>query len=360
MIKSIKHSATIILIAFMFIGCEKTTDTLVVDALKQQEIDAFHEKANNFLSKRNFNGSILVAKDGFVYLAEGYGLLDENFESPNERGTIYPIGSLTKSFTSMAIMQLQEDNKLNVHDPIEKFFPNYPNDAKITIHHLLTHTSGINPNPIDFTEFNELLNENNGIMDKNIINKIVEIAANQPLLFEPGTQHDYSNNGYLLLGAIIEEVSGRPYGAYIEEYICKPLNMNNTGYNDSNVPLTGQAIGFTKGYTTNVSPSMAYAGGGMHSTIDDLFKWSQGIKDHKLVSKKTTIAMLTPFMDAYSYGWYIYADKFMHRGKINGYRSFFVTDTKKDYTLIILSNYPSTAEVSRIVDVLTSYINELK
>lgn len=356
MSKSERFFVLILLIAIVLSGCDKTQIKTEIDEVKQKEMDTFYEKASQLLSNRNFNGSVLVAKEGVVYLAEGYGLADENSDAPNERETIYQIGSLTKSFTALAIMQLQEAGKLSVNDPIDKYFPNYPNDSKITIHHLLTHTSGIDKNPISALEFTEQMTLHNDIMDKNVVTKILEMAANKPLIFDPGTKYDYNNHGYSILGAIIESISGLTYGAYIEENICKPLGMYHTGYNESNIPIDGQAIDFYRSYTTNVPASYAYAGGGMHASVDDLYKWAQAITSNKLIDQASTEAMLTPYLEHYAYGWVVDAHAFMHTGIINGYRSLLVVDTASDYVIIILSNYPSESEVYRISEILTSYI----
>jgi CubicO group peptidase (beta-lactamase class C family) len=169
--KSMRILVICLLMTMVLAGCDKKP---IIDEARQNEIDAFYEKVDRILSDRNFNGSVLVAKDDIIYLANGYGLSEENSEVKNQRETIYQIGSITKSFTAMAIMQLQEAGKLNVQDPIDKYFPNYPNDSKITIHHLLTHTSGIDHNPIRFSEFNEQMSLHNGIMDKNVVAEIMD------------------------------------------------------------------------------------------------------------------------------------------------------------------------------------------
>ncbi|MBV1757598.1 MAG: beta-lactamase family protein [Dethiosulfatibacter sp.] len=357
---STKVIVSILITLVLFVGCGEVAMTDEIDDSTKEEIIAFQQRADEFLSKRNFNGSVLVVKEGIVYFGEGYGMADVENDLPNERETIYLIGSLTKSFTSMAIMQLHESKKLNVNDPIDKYFPKYPNTSKITIHHLLTHTSGIDPNPIDFSAFSELFDLNNNIIDKSVITEILEVAAEKPLLFDPGTKFDYSNNGYMLLGAIIEEVSGLSFGEYIDEYICKPLEMTSTGYNTSGVPLEEQAIDASRSYSSNVNPVITYAGGGMHSTVDDLYRWDDAIRNNLLISKKSTDKMLTPFIDSYAYGWRISnKNEYIHTGNINGYRSLFIANTEKDYTVIILSNYPSTAEVNRIAQILISYIEEL-
>ena len=356
----IKVIVSILITLVLFVGCGEVAMTDEIDDSTKEEIIAFQQRADEFLSKRNFNGSVLVVKEGIVYFGEGYGMADVENDLPNERETIYLIGSLTKSFTSMAIMQLHESKKLNVNDPIDKYFPKYPNTSKITIHHLLTHTSGIDPNPIDFSTFSELFDLNNNIIDKSVITEILEVAAEKPLLFDPGTKFDYSNNGYMLLGAIIEEVSGLSFGEYIDEYICKPLEMTSTGYNTSGVPLEEQAIDASRSYSSNVNPVITYAGGGMHSTVDDLYRWDDAIRNNLLISKKSTDKMLIPFIDSYAYGWRISnKNEYMHTGNINGYRSLFIANTEKDYTVIILSNYPSTAEVNRVAQILISYIEEL-
>ncbi|MBU0937192.1 MAG: beta-lactamase family protein, partial [Spirochaetes bacterium] len=332
--KSIRFFMICLLMAMVLAGCATKP---VIDEAKQKEIDAFYEKVDRVLRDRNFNGSVLVAKDDIIYLAKGYGLSEENTEIKNQRETIYQIGSITKSFTAMAIMQLLEAGKLNVQDPIDKYFPNYPNDSKITIHHLLTHTSGFDQNPISLSEFNELLVQYNGILDKNMVTELMGMVASKPLLFEPGTKFDYNSHGYRILGAIIEIASGQSYGTYIEENICKPLGLQDTGYNERNVLLEGQAVGFDRSWIEHVPITFSSASGGLHSTIDDLYTWTQAIKTNKLISRATTRKMLHPFLAQYAYGWYVdQKGGFTHTGTWGGYRSLVTVDAVNDYTIIIL------------------------
>ena len=355
--KAIRFFLICLLMAMILAGC--ATRPIITEA-KQNEIDAFYEKVDRLLSDRNFNGSVLVAKDGIIYLANGYGLSEENSDVKNQRETIYQIGSITKSFTAMAIMQLQEAGKLDVQDPIDKYFPNYTNDSKITIHHLLTHTSGFDQYTINFSEFNEQWNLHNGILDKNMVAEIMGMVASKPLLFEPGTKFDYNSYGYRILGAIIESVSGLPYGTYIDENICKPLELQHTGYNESNIPLEGQARAFERSFNANVPITFSYASGGMHATIDDLFKWTQAIKTNRLISKSSTQEMLNPFLARYAYGWIVdQKGGFMHEGTWGGYRALVNVDVANDFVIIILSNYPAEGELYRIEEILKKYIKNI-
>jgi len=193
-----------------------------------------------YLKIGNFSGSILIAKEGRILLSKGYGMANLEHDVPNTPQTIFRLGSVTKQFTSMAIMQLQEKQLLNVDDPIAKYLPTYPNGEEITIHHLLTHTSGVP----DFTSFPDY---EKTMMLPSPVEKTIERFKDKPLEFTPGEKFKYSNSGYILLGYIIEKVSGKSYEEFLKENIFQPLNMMNTGYDHHHTLLKHRASGYSIG-----------------------------------------------------------------------------------------------------------------
>src|SRR6267378_5020585 len=168
----------------------------------EAEVDAFVQP---YMEGNNFSGSILIARQGKVLISKGYGMADYELSVPNTPQTRFHLASLTKSFTAAAIMILQEQGKLSVEDPLKKFVPDYPNGDKITIHHLLTHRSGI-PNVNNFPEYGSKS------LSRMSLDEIIRMFKDKPLEFEPGARYRYSNSNYNLLAFIIEKTSGKSYG----------------------------------------------------------------------------------------------------------------------------------------------------
>ncbi len=202
------------------------------------------DRLDNYLNAAHelwgFNGSVLVAWNGRVILSKGYGMADNTFNIPNTPQTKFFIGSITKQFTAACIMILIERNLLKLDDPIIMYLPDYPrpNGDKITIRHLLTHTSGIP----DYTNFPEVILKRTQPLSTEYL---IDLFKNWPLEFEPGSKFSYSNSGYLLLGEIIEKISGQSYEAFLEHEILKPLGMNDSGYARREAAYPNRASGYT-------------------------------------------------------------------------------------------------------------------
>jgi CubicO group peptidase (beta-lactamase class C family) len=295
----------------------------------------------------NFSGSVLVAKGGTVLLDKGYNM--SNFEQnvKNTAYTTFPIGSMTKQFTSMAIMQLVEKGMINEQDKVSKYIPDFPNGDKITIDNLLTHTSGLGDLSVP-----ELLTMKPEDSEK--VDNVINLFKNKPLNFNPGTKFQYSNSGYILLGYIVEKVSGIKYADYLQNNIFKPLNMDHTGMGYNGTEKNYTSNGYT-GYL-DVSPisdeallNGLYGAGALYSTTEDLYKWDRALKEHKLVNEKTSdkifsnhVAMSEDSKVYYGYGWMLYDSPvgrdIFHGGNILGFTSNIARFVDKDLTIIILSN----------------------
>lgn len=316
------------------------------------EVESFSDKVDVYLNKLKFNGTVLLAKKGNILFRQGYGMANLQKKSPNTPNNIFQIGSVTKQFTALAIMQLQEQGKLNVKDPIQTYLPDYPHGDKITIHHLLTHTSGI-PNYTDFPDFLETIGQ------QVTVEQNLDKFKDKPLDFEPGSMSQYSNSGYIVLGAIIERVSKQTYENYIYEHIFKPLGMNDSGFRDGDVADKQFAVGYTKGLDTPsetpfVDTSNTYSAGAIYSTIDDLYKWDRSLYTEQLIKKITAEAMFTPFKDLYAYGWGVVDEGrkiYAHTGRIPGFVAYLKHYMLDDMTVIVLSNNDS-ADIFRIGDTL--------
>lgn len=316
------------------------------------EVESFSDKVDVYLNKLKFNGTVLLAKKGNILFRQGYGMANLQKKSPNTPNTIFRIASVTKQFTALAIMQLQEQGKLNVKDSIHKYLPDYPHGDKITIHHLLTHTSGI-PNYTSFPDYLETMGQ------QVTVEQNLDKFKDKPLDFEPGSMYQYSNSGYNVLGAIIEQVSKQSYENYIYEHIFKPLGMNDSGFRDGGIADKQFAVGYTNGPDTPseapfVDMSIPYSSGAMYSTIDDLYKWDRSLYTEQLIKKNSTEAMLTPFKENYAYGWVVVDEGrkiYGHNGGINGFVAILLHYMVDDMTVIVLSNNDS-ADINRIGDTL--------
>lgn len=299
------------------------------------------EYIDTYVDMGLFSGSILVAQEGKILISKGYGMANFELDVPNSPKTKFRIGSITKQFTALAIMQLQEKGLLSVEDPLSKFIPDYPNGELITIHNLLTHTSGI----VSFTSFPDF---STTMLIPSNINKVIDSFKDKPLEFVPSTKYNYSNSGYVLLGYIIEKVTGQSYETYLQENIFQPLGMKNSGYAYHQILLKDRATGYTidgEGKLANVyydDATIAHAAGALYSTIEDLYLWDRALYTEKLVNKDSLAKIFTPFKNNYAYGWMIgqvFNHKYIsHGGRCNGYYGNISRYVDDDTTIIILSN----------------------
>jgi len=288
-----------------------------------------------------FNGSVLVAKDGNILLAKGYGVANAEHEIPNTPETKFRLGSITKQFTATAVLILQDQGKLKVTDLIGKYLSDAPKAwEKVTIHHLLTHTSGI-PSYTDDPSYMKSMTK------PETVESMIARFKDKPLEFEPGSKFRYDNSGYFLLGAIIDKVSGKPCGAFLKEAVFEPLGMTNTGYDRHATVLPKRASGYNRQGNGLVNApyldmNQPYAAGSLYSTVGDLFKWDRALKAGKPVSKAAMAAMFTPFKDKYAYGWAIDDRKghkqIGHGGGINGFATDFERYPEDDVCVVVLCN----------------------
>jgi CubicO group peptidase (beta-lactamase class C family) len=189
-----------------------------------QDVARMEEIIQGYVQKRTFMGSVLVARDGDILLNKGYGMANVEWDVPNSPATKFRVGSITKQFTAASILLLEQRGLLKTTDPIKKYFPEAPAAwDPITLHHLLTHTSGI-PNFTASPSYATLR------VTGTTIDKTIATFKDSPLDFPVGEKMAYSNSGYLVLGYVIEKVSGQSYASFLEENIFKPLSMNDSGY----------------------------------------------------------------------------------------------------------------------------------
>jgi CubicO group peptidase (beta-lactamase class C family) len=298
--------------------------------------DAF---LKGLLDKGLFSGSVLIARKGELLVSKGYGLADREKQIANTPQTKFDIASLTKQFTAVAILQLQQQGKLNVQDPICKYIADCPAAWQpITIHQLLTHTSGFP----DSTANRD---------PAAIPAQTVALIKNQPLEFKPGEKHSYTNANYIVLSAIIEQVSGKSYEAFLQEHILTPLKMQDTGVNHAQEIL---ATGYSGSVSHSPRDNSNWAGAAsLYSTVEDLYRWDQALYTDQLISKELRDQMFTPFVSvseavalapgfSYGYGWSIGTEVnhpvVSHRGRADGFITTIIRFPDDKVTIIVLSN----------------------
>jgi CubicO group peptidase (beta-lactamase class C family) len=259
---------------------------------------------------------------------------------------VYQIASLTKSFTALVIVKLNEEGKLTFKDPISKFIPDYPRGNEITIEHLLTHTSGIYEILRNKEFFNMLATGKSITKDQEL-----SFFKNEPLDFEPGSQFSYSNSGYIVLGMIIEKVTGLSYENAVRKNILEPLKMTHTGFDYSALKSPYKTVPYsyiskTKQERTQVwNSTLTGPAGQIYSTVEDLYRYYMGLRDYKIVSKEAFKKATTPYLSGYGYGWFIddlYGKKLInHGGNIEGSTSYFAMLPEDDLCIILLNNITS-------------------
>jgi CubicO group peptidase (beta-lactamase class C family) len=296
----------------------------------------------------HFSGAVLVARGGQVIFEKGYGPADAEWNVPNSPQTKFRLGSVTKQFTAAAILLLQEQGKLSVQDPVCRFLAPCPEAwAPITVHHLLTHTSGI-PNLTDFPDYRSTM----GLPSPAA--KTIDRFSGKPLEFVPGSTFKYSNSGYIVLGLIVEKASGMPYAAFLSERILKPLQMNDTGYDDPAVVLSRRASGYALDgerlrNAAFIDMTVPGGAGALYSTVEDLLKWDQALYTDRLLAAASREAMFTPFKQNYAYGWTVTAPspatfgrrQIAHGGGINGFATYIARFPDDKVTVVVLSNLES-------------------
>ncbi|OAD91511.1 serine hydrolase [Aequorivita soesokkakensis] len=341
---SLSRTAFVAVIAFV------ATFTVSFAQTKTTQLD---ELLNKYTEYGQFNGSVLVADHGKVIYKKGFGLANREWDIPNAPDTKHRLGSITKQFTAMLIMQLVAEGKLDLQATISKYLPDYSkvNGEKITIHQLLNHTSGT-PNYTSFPNFFKELSRN-----PYTPTEMVRMYADSILDFTPGERFSYSNSGYITLGAIIEMVTGKSYEEVLQEKIFTPLKMNNSGYDHHNTILKKRAAGYEmKGSKPENAPyidmSTPYAAGSMYSTVEDLFIWDQALYTEKLLPKKYRDMMYEKYVPAfgqyYGYGWSVgyfpvgntkdSTEIIGHGGGINGFNTLITRMPKEKSTIILLNN----------------------
>lgn len=319
----------------------------------QDKASKIDELVQLYFDYGQFNGTVLVAEKGEIIFKKGYGMANMEWNTPNKPDTKFRLGSITKQFTALLVLQIVEEGKIDLEGKLSDYLAYYRKDTgeKVTIHHLLTHTSGI-PSYTGLPNFFEEISRNPYPVDE-----FIKTHCSGDLEFEPGSKFVYNNSGYFLLGAIIEEVTGQAYEDVLKARILNPLGMKNTGYDHHATIISNRAAGYEKravgyGNAPYLDMSLPYAAGALYSSVEDLYLWDQALYTEKLLSKEMKAIMFKPHVSAegahYAYGWMVGEKSFpkskekvkwiAHGGGINGFNTLIQRIVEDRHLVVILNN----------------------
>lgn len=335
------------------------TTILTLSAFAQTAEEKLLQLMEAYFKTNKLNGSVLVIQNDKILLDKGFGLRNIQEHLPNDSNTIFQVGSVTKQFTATVILKLAEMKRLNTSDKLSKYFPDYPKGDSITIENLLNHTSGI----FNYTD-DRIFMQTSSM--KPVTHKMMLASfMNRPLKFSPGSNWDYSNSNYILLGYIIEKVTKKPYEKVVQEMIFKPLKMNSSGFNFNKLKSVNKAKGYLiyskedAKEALEFDPTVSYAAGGMYSTAEDLYKWQKGMMSNRIISKVSFDKATLPNKYNYGYGNYILninGKKLLaHGGLTFGYSSYLGRVNQDNISIVILNNIVNTS----INDIAKNAINIL-
>lgn len=307
----------------------------------QEYVSRLDEIAQSYVSNKQFMGSVLLVRDQTVLFNKGYGFANVEWNVPNDSKTKFRLGSVTKQFTAACVLLLEERGKLKTDAPVTKYLPNAPASwDKVTIYHLLTHTSGIP----SFTDFPDYASTE---AFPTTPEKLVSRFRDRPLDFQPGEKFKYSNSGYVLLGYLIEKLSGQNYSQFVEENIFKPLKMQDSGYDSNSAIIPHRASGYTPDpegirNTGYVDMTVPFSAGALYSTTEDLVRWEQGLYSGKVLSAASLQKMTTPAKDNYAMGLVVSTEnghrKFSHGGSIEGFNTSLAYYPDDKLAVVVLGN----------------------
>ena len=311
-------------------------------------------------ANNQFNGSVLVLQKGKIIFESGYGYRDAEAKKKNNTNTIFQVGSVTKQFTALVMLKLEEEGKLELTDLLSKYYPAFPGADSITMHHLLSHSSGV-PNYTDDEKF----------MQDEITRPVDELRMfalfRKGLDFIPGSKFKYSNSGYYILGSVIQKVTGQSYEQVIREMIFQPLGMDRSGFDFAHLTDSNKAIGYSwidddeQIRERLVDSSVSFSAGSIYSTLGDLLKWHDALMKNKILSRHSLEKAFTVYKEGFGYGWVmdsVYNKKIVyHNGSILGFTSN-IYRVESDNTIIIILNNINNRQIDKITSGILSVLYE--
>lgn len=306
-----------------------------------QDTARMEQVIQSYATAGTFMGTVLVARDGAPMLDKAYGMANLELDVANTPDTKFRLGSLTKQFTAASILLLEERGKLKLDDRLTTYVPDAPPAwERITIFNLLTHTSGL-PNFTAFSDYNTIK------LSARTASAAVAAVRGRDLDFGPGEKMSYSNTGYVVLGAIIEKVSGQSYEKFVTDNIFTPLGMKDSGYDSNTAIIKRRASGYIKtpgGYLNGgyLHMSIPFSAGALYSTTHDLLKWEQALFGGKVLAKASLDRMTTPFKNDYAFGLVSAVTNgrrvIWHNGGIDGFNTYMAFYPETRSVVIVLSN----------------------
>ena len=305
---------------FQFQVLPRTGEFAIPHLSESELVTSLRRRVDELVAADLFSGAVLVAKDGKTVFAQAYGLADREQKTPNTLKTRFRLGSMNKMFTAVATLQLVQNGKLDLKAPFGNYLMDYPNKevaSRVTIEQLLSHTGGTGD--IFGPEFDKHRLELKTLQD------YVKLYGNRGSEFEPGSRWQYSNYGFLLLGVIVEKVSGQNYYDYVRDHIFKPAGMSATGSEPEDQVVADRSVGYMRpdgaGWQRNTDtlPYRGTSAGGGYSTVEDLLKFATALQANKLLKPQytemlTTGKIETPYGGKYAYGF--------QEATVNGTRCF--------------------------------------
>lgn len=362
--KDTMNSLKQIKILLLFLIVTIKTLNIVSAQTFETKIDSLIQ--TEFKDKNGPGGVFMVAKNGKPIYEKAFGKANLELDVNLSAESVFQIGSMTKQFTAIAILMLEEQGKLNVQNPISKYIPDYPAGDKITIHHLLTHTSGIK----DFTKMKSLREISNKEMSPKMM---VDFFKNEPVDFAPGEKFEYNNSGYVVLGYLIELVSGVTYEDFIKENIFKKIGMNQSNYATDRQIIPQRAYGYHKkeyGYVnkTIINFSVPFSSGSLMSSVHDMLKWQNALNQYLLLKAENNQKAFNKYKlnsgetFTYGYGWHIKEINGTpvreHGGSIFGFKSMGVYIPSEDIYVIGLTNCDCNSPTQITRDIAALALNK--
>lgn len=317
---------------------------IALPSLAQTKAEEMDKMVSAYVANQQFMGSVLVTQGDDIIFSKSYGSANIEWDIPNTPTTKFRLASVTKQFTAASILLLEQQGKLKTTDLIKKYFPDSPAAwNKITIYHLLTHSSGV-PDFVSFPDFNSFQ------LLPTTAEKTIQTFRDKPLDFQPGQNVSYSSSGYVVLGALIEKISGKSYEAFVQDNIFTPLQMNDSGYDWNRTVIPHRAAGYKPGASGTINSdytdmSVPFSAGSLYSTTEDLLKWEKGLFGGKLLSAALLKKMITPYKDDCAMGLFVYKNNghtsIQHGGETSGFKTDLVYYPNKKITVAVLANLES-------------------
>lgn len=331
----------------------KEIDSLIIDEIKDEY---------------GPGGVFMVAKNGKIIYEKAIGKANIELDENLTTNSVFQLGSMTKQFTAIAILILEEQGKLNTKDLVSKYIPDYPSGDSITLHHLLTHTSGIK----DYTKLKTLRDV---VLKEMTPKMLVDLFKNEPDDFQPGEKFEYNNSGYVLLGYIIEIISGLNYEEFIKKHIFEKAGMSNSRYASDRQIITNRAYGYQKRDSiylnkTIINYSVPFASGALMSTMGDMLKWQDALNQNIILKNEYTQKAFETYSlnngekFTYGYGWHIKDVKGIpsreHGGSIFGFKTMGIYIPSEDIYVLGMCNCDCISPTQLVRDITELAIEEFR